>query len=286
MRKYILFISCFLIYGCANKSRIPTTQVSDTIKKSSTTFQWPGNKKAAVCLTYDDGLDCHIDIAQPALDKFGFKGTFYCTGRSESLKTRMSAWRNLVAQGHELGNHTLYHPCTKAREGRDTFDWVLPEYDLANYSMSQIMQELRLANILLNAVDGKERRTYAYTCSDKYVGGKSFVDSLYNFFPAARNDGPLPESMKDVNLFLMPSKDVAENSGKEMIRYLEEARDQGTLATIMFHGVGDEYLKVSAQAHLELLEYLDKHRDEYYVDTFLNITDHIRKENSRLKGAK
>jgi sialate O-acetylesterase len=43
-------------------------------------FKWPDNKKAAVVFTYDDGLDCHLDVAVPQLDEFGFKGTFYCTG--------------------------------------------------------------------------------------------------------------------------------------------------------------------------------------------------------------
>jgi len=24
---------------------------------------WPNGAKAAICLTYDDGLDCHLDVA-------------------------------------------------------------------------------------------------------------------------------------------------------------------------------------------------------------------------------
>lgn len=275
---YLIFFS-WVLFGCSQKNQIPAETVS-----YSNNFQWPENKKAAVCLTYDDGLDCHIDIAQPALDQFGFKGTFYCTGNSESLKTRMEAWRNLVAKGHELGNHTIYHPCIKARTGRDTFDWVRPEYDLGQYTINQIKSELRVANILLNAVDGKNRRTYAYTCSDYLVSGDSFIDSLYSFFPAARNDGPIPNSMDDLNMYFMPSGDVSDFTGKDLIRYVEDAKAKGTIATIMFHGVGADYLRVSAAAHLELLEYLDKHRDEYYVDTFLNITDYIKKEKTRLKG--
>jgi hypothetical protein len=29
----------------------------------SAQFTWPGGAKAAVCFTYDDGLDCHLDVA-------------------------------------------------------------------------------------------------------------------------------------------------------------------------------------------------------------------------------
>ena len=66
-------------------------------------FAWPGNAKAAVCLTYDDGLDCHIDKAVPALDSFDLKGTFFCTGMSPSLYHRMDEWRAITEAGHELG---------------------------------------------------------------------------------------------------------------------------------------------------------------------------------------
>lgn len=45
-------------------------------------FKWPNGKKAAVVFTYDDALDCHLDVAIPQLDEFGFKGTFFCTGNS------------------------------------------------------------------------------------------------------------------------------------------------------------------------------------------------------------
>lgn len=45
-------------------------------QENSKTFRWPNNCEAAVCLTYDNGLDCHLDIAAPALDSFGLRGTF------------------------------------------------------------------------------------------------------------------------------------------------------------------------------------------------------------------
>ncbi len=73
-------------------------------------FQWPEGTRAAVCLTYDDGLDCHLDVAMPALEKYGLKGTFYATGFSSSLFTRWMSGGN-GHEGIEIGNHTLFHPC-------------------------------------------------------------------------------------------------------------------------------------------------------------------------------
>ena len=71
---------------------------------------WNG-KKCAVVLTYDDAIDQHLDNAIPVLDSFGLKATFYITAFSTSIQTRMNEWRKLAENGHELANHTLYHPC-------------------------------------------------------------------------------------------------------------------------------------------------------------------------------
>ena len=64
-------------------------------------FTWPKDTKAAVVLTYDDALDCHLDVAVPQLDEFGLKGTFYCTGISQSLYNRLDEWRETAQDGHE-----------------------------------------------------------------------------------------------------------------------------------------------------------------------------------------
>jgi len=70
---------------------------------------WPAGKRGAVSLTYDDGLDSQLDLAVPALDRFGFKATFFLT--YDNIKRRLSDWARLARMGHELANHTVTHPC-------------------------------------------------------------------------------------------------------------------------------------------------------------------------------
>jgi peptidoglycan/xylan/chitin deacetylase (PgdA/CDA1 family) len=248
-----------------------TLLVQGLSQDNNSGFRWPENYKAAVCLTYDDGLDCHLDVAVPALDAAGLKGTFYCTGFSSSLHNRLEEWRAITIRGHELGNHSLFHPCDGER-----FDWVKPEYDFRNYTLSRLRDELYTANSLLRAVDGMKERTYAYTCSDFEVSRISFVDSIRNMFVAARSDGPVPESMDEVDLHFAPSWGVVDPTGTDLINYVMEAREKGTIAIFMFHSVGGGYLNVSAAAHHELLEYLDAHRDEIWTDTFIHIMKYIR----------
>ena len=69
------------------------------------------NKKCAVSLTYDDAINVDLDNAIPALDSVGLKASFYLSGYSGAIN-RIDEWRAIAKNGHELGNHTLYHPCT------------------------------------------------------------------------------------------------------------------------------------------------------------------------------
>jgi peptidoglycan-N-acetylglucosamine deacetylase len=211
----------------------------------------------------------------PQLDEFDYKGTFYCTGNSQSLSRRMNDWRQIVQNGHEIGNHTLFHPCDGQR-----LDWVKPEYDLNNYSLVRILDELRAASVLLKAVDGKETRTYAYTCGDYIAGETDYRSSMPEFFKAARGEGPLPATMEGYDIFYAPSWMVTDNTAEELISYVEAAREKGTIAIFMFHSVGGGYLNVGAEEHRELLKYLHSRKEEYYVATFMEIMNYIERNSN------
>jgi sialate O-acetylesterase len=219
-----------------------------------------------VVLTYDDGLDCHLDVAAPALERHGFRGTFYVTGTSASLYQRTEEWRRMAGRGHELGNHTLFHPCWG-----DAYDWVRPEYDLNGYTFDRLRSELQVANSLLKAVDGEEERSFAYTCTNTTIGGVSFIDSIRTMFPAARGGGPVPERIDQVDPHNVPSWAAEERSGEELIAYVEEAVEKGSLAVFMFHSVGGGYLNVSEEAHEQLLEYLEQHRATIWTAPFKEV---------------
>jgi sialate O-acetylesterase len=177
----------------------------------------------------------------------------------------------MAARGHELGNHTLFHPCHA--EG---YDWVKPEYDLDRYTSAQLISELQTANSLLKAVDGLEERTFAYTCTHTTIAGISFVDSIRGMFPATRGGGALPENMSQVDLHDVPSWGVSDPSGDELIAYVERALEHGTVAVFMFHSVWGGYLNVSAEAHARLLEYLHRNRDRIWTEPFLNVMQYVK----------
>lgn len=238
---------------------------------ASAQFIWANGAKAAVVFTYDDGLDCHLDVAIPQLDEFGFKGTFYCTGNSQSLYNRMEEWRQIAKNGHELGNHTLFHPCDGAK-----FDWIKPEYDLNKYTVEQILAELQTASTLLKAIDGKEERSFGYTCSNFVAGGEDFTNEIKNLFIAARCDAPIPETMENYNIYKTPSWGVSNPTAEDLIAYVEKAKEKGTIAVFMFHSVGGGYLNVGAEEHKKLLQYIKENESEFYCDSFIEVLKYIK----------
>jgi peptidoglycan/xylan/chitin deacetylase (PgdA/CDA1 family) len=72
-------------------------------------FAWPEGHRAAVSLTYDDGLDSQLDFAVPDLQDANFKATFFLT--RENMEEKLTEWQAAWRLGHEVGNHSVTHPC-------------------------------------------------------------------------------------------------------------------------------------------------------------------------------
>ena len=158
-------------------------------------------------------------------------------------------------------------------------DWVKPEYDLRNYSWNRLLNELKTENTLLKAIDGKERRTYGYTCSDCMAGDINFTDSIKQLFVGARSDGKIPETMKGYNVYSTPSWGVNSPTAEQLIAYINEAKEKGTIAIIMFHSVGGGYLNTGAEEHRQLVNYIKVHQKEFYCATFQEVMEYIKKNN-------
>jgi peptidoglycan/xylan/chitin deacetylase (PgdA/CDA1 family) len=230
---------------------------------------WNG-KKCAVALTYDDALHVHLDHAIPALDSLGLLGTFYISA-SGAAATRIDAWRSAAQKGHELGNHTLYHPCIATGRG-----WVEAERDLEKYTVQRIVDEISMTNLLLEAIDGKKKRTFAYPCGDEHAGGKSYVNEITDKFVAARGVRTESQRWQDVNIMRVSSHMISGHDGPYMINLVKEAMKKNQLVVFLFHGVGGEHnLDVSLKAHRELLQFLKKNESEIWTAPFIDIAEHV-----------
>lgn len=244
-------------------------------------FAWPEGKRAAVSLAYDDALDSQLDNAIPALDKHALKGSFYLQLSRDPVRKRLGEWRAAAENGHELGNHTLFHQCSGSIKGRE---WVEPQRDLDKTSAAEMKDQVLLANVMLTAMDGKQERTFTVPCGDVMAEGKNYIDLVESEFVAIKlGDGAVTPSMEALDPYAVTVEAPVGATGEQLIARVKEAARKGTMVNFTFHGIGGDYLAVSKEAHEELLEYLAAHGDIYWVDTFINVMEYVRKHQALSK---
>ena len=237
-------------------------------------FAWPHGEKAAVSLAYDDAIDSQLDNAIPALDRAGLKGSFYLTLANPSINKRLDEWRAAAARGHELGNHTLFHFCSAKAPGHE---WVTPDLDLDTVTATRMAAQVKLANTLLHAIDGRTERTFTVPCGDRVAQGGDYVDLVKSEFVAIKSGGagviPDMASLDPYKVGVTVPEGV---TGAQLIALVKEAEAQGTMINFTFHGVGGDYITTSKQAHEDLLAYLAAHRADVWTDTFIDIMKYVK----------
>ena len=72
-------------------------------------------------------------------------------------------WKKAVASGHEIGNHSLHHPCS------GNFVWSR-KHALENYTLDSMQAEKTKANDLIQKLLGVRPNVFAYTCGQKFAG--------------------------------------------------------------------------------------------------------------------
>jgi peptidoglycan/xylan/chitin deacetylase (PgdA/CDA1 family) len=244
---------------------------------AQTSQPWKG-KKAAVVITYDDAINQHLDNAIPVLDSLGLKTTFYVTAFSNSMQTRLNEWKKLSANGHELGNHTLFHPCIGGA-GRE---WVSKQNDLRNFSVKRMENEVGMTNLFLQALDGKTRRTFAFTCGDMKIDDSLFINGMKNDFAAARAVRNEMHRINEVDLYSVDCYMVNNHSFEQMKEWVDKAIQTNSLLVILFHGVGGgNGLDVSLPAHRELLSYLKQNEKDIWIAPMIEVAEFIKQYQSK-----
>lgn len=239
---------------------------------SQGTSPWNG-KKSAVVITYDDAIDQHLDNTIPILDSLGLKATFYVTAFSQSMQTRLKDWKKIATKGHELGNHTLFHPCIGGK-GRE---WVKQEYDLNNYTVKRMVDETRMTNLFLHALDGKSKRTFAFTCGDMKIADSNFINAMKNDFVAARAVRNQMRKINEIDLYNIDCYMVNNHSFEQMKEWVDKSVQSNSLLVILFHGVGGgNALDVTLSAHRQLLQYLKKNEKDIWIAPMVQVAEFIK----------
>jgi peptidoglycan/xylan/chitin deacetylase (PgdA/CDA1 family) len=227
----------------------------------------PAPGRAAIALTYDDALGSQLEVAIRQLDAAGLKGTFFLMGRQ--IGGNVPRWRAAAAGGHELGNHTVNHPCA-----RGTYD-MPAQYTSEAYTVDLLLTEITVMNGFLQALDGNASHAFAPPCGQNLAGGQDYFAPLQKARLASHVRDPRlsPAGVRYTSFTDAP--------GAEMIRWVEELRQAGAAGVVVFHGVGGDYLSVTAEAHQQLVTHLKAHEREIRTTTFSAVMDAASRAASR-----
>ena len=144
-------------------------------------FRWPEGKRAAVSLSFDDARISQPKIGLDLFRRHPAKVTFYVGPRG--VEKDLAGWKGLVADGHEIGNHSTSHPCP------GNFAWSRKNA-LEEYSMARLEADIDAATRDIELLLGVRTASFAYPCGMKTIGRgvdtQSYVPAVATRFRTSR----------------------------------------------------------------------------------------------------
>jgi hypothetical protein len=139
-----------------------------------------------------------------------------------------------------------------------------------------------MANVVLKAIDGKDRRSFAYTCGDMAAGDTVFVGLIKDDFFSARGVASRMNPFCSTDLFDVGAYMIMNQTGEELINLVKQAQKENTYLVFLFHGVGGEHsINVSAEAHSQLVHYLKANEKDIWVAPFNEVTGYMQDQREK-----
>jgi peptidoglycan/xylan/chitin deacetylase (PgdA/CDA1 family) len=235
---------------------------------------WPNGARAAVSLSFDDARPSQVDIGVPILDQHGVKATFYLS--PNRVPERLDLWQRAVAAGHEMGNHTVTHPCS------GNFPWSRANA-LEDYTLERFEREVLDANDAIAQALGVNPATHAYCCGQKFVGRgeslRSTVPVIARHFVAGR--GFRDEAVNDPTFVDLAQACGVDGDGlpfQGLRAWMDRAADEGGWLIVAAHDIGDDFPRQAMRADVlaAVCAYCADPANGIWMDTVAAIATHIR----------
>jgi len=241
-------------------------------------FAWPAGKRVAVSMSFDDARASQVQGGTALLDRFGVKATFYLT--ASSIEPRLAGWKQATANGHEMANHSLNHPCS------GNFDWSRTKA-LEDYTLERIRFELVEANRKIKELLGVTAESFAYPCGQRTVGRgldtRSYVPITAALFVSSR--GWLDEAPNDPVYVDLAQITGIESDGKDfeqILSVIDSAKKTGAWVVFAGHDIGKEGRQTTRVAMLEkLCAYVTDPANEVWVAPVATIARYVRDHRDR-----
>lgn len=246
---------------------------SITFAQEIETFQWPNGKTMAVSLTWDDGRKSQVDVGTQILDQYGVKATFYVV--PSMVEEALEGWLTAVSNGHEIGNHSLKHPCS------GNFLWSR-DNALEEYTLSQMRTELTKASKRIQELLGVMPSEFAYPCGQTFIGRglntMSYVPIISEQFSSGRTW--LDETANDPAYCDLAQITGVEMDGKDIQHikeFIEKAKEDGLWLILAGHDIGNKNTQTTEVKMLKkLLPYLTDPANKIWVAPVGEISAYIR----------
>lgn len=271
----ILLISIMILNGFISIDAFAQGYESTYGNHQQSVFEWPEGKKMGLSLTFDDARLTQVDKGIPLLDKYGVKGTFYVS--PGQMLQRTAKWRKALENGHEIGNHSMVHPCTI------NFGWTKGRA-LEDYTPEKMREELVEANRLIKDSLGVDAVSFAYPCGQKFVGRgthtKSYIPVVASLFESGR--GWMDEGANDPAFCDMAQLTGMEMDGKtfeEIKKLIETEKSKGQWLILAGHEMNDDGSQTTRLSMLEALcRYATDPSNEIWIDRIHNIAAYIKEK--------
>jgi beta-glucosidase len=277
MRKILMYAATplFILFATTFPLQVFPQSYQGETTEAKSVFPWPDGKKMALSLTFDDARFSQADKGIPLLDKYGIKATFYIS--PDNMLKRLEIWKKATAGGHEIGNHSLVHPCT------GNFEWSRNKA-LENYTLSSMRTELDSASRLIEDVLGIKPLSYAYPCGMTFVGEgintKSYIPLVSSMFESGRLW--LSEGANDPSFCDMSQITGMELDGKtfEQIKaWIESAKSKGQWLVLAGHEMNNEGTQTSLLKTIEAIcQYASDTANGIWIDNVHKIASYIKEK--------
>ncbi|MEX0887733.1 MAG: polysaccharide deacetylase family protein [Phycisphaeraceae bacterium] len=250
---------------------------------SEEAFTWPSGVRAAVSMTFDDGRASQLELGLPILDEHGIKATFYVLPRCFD-GAGAAAWRGVAEAGHEIGNHTVRHPCS------GNYGFARPQA-LESYTLEQMGAELDDAQRIIAERVGVTPTSFAYPCGQRFVGRGESVQSYvpvvarrFGFARAWRDESANDPAFCDfAQLF---GVDFDRLTVDELRPWVETAVEQGHWLVLGGHDVAASPRRQAVLAEtLAWVCELGGRDAGVWVDTLSNVGQYVREQRGEVVAA-
>ena len=228
----------------------------------------------ALSFTFDDAYYSQIDSGVPLFDKYGINATFYVS--VWRLASRQEAWKKVISNGHEIGNHTYNHPCS------GNYDFI-DGNALEDYTSQRMKFDLNSANEYIKEMLGIYPVSFAYPCGDTFTGKGENIQSYAPLISVMFESGRLYEGSKAnpvlCDMAQLPAEKLDGRSFNEMKELIETAKSKGSWLILVGHEIGEGDNETSSSSVIEAIcKYSMDPANGIWIDNVHNISSYVREK--------